>query len=163
MTRKVDVPAGIWQRMRAAAMQKGVAFFPPLFAILKLQFIAVLLHHFTRQAVARNLLQSSTIQAGNCWTIAAAALHYFISSGLEVELQRRVSDTIIHRYENNATEPEIPLPFVKRRKKIEAHYQSLYLHCLSAGGKAEEIPALSTFPTSHSGDFVPPVCVLRVS
>lgn len=95
---------------------------------------------------------------------AAAALYYFISSGLEVELQRRVSDTIIHRYENNATEPEIPLPFVKRRKKkIEAHYQGLYRRRLSAGRKAEEIPALGTFPTSHSGDFVPTVCVVRAS
>lgn len=51
----------------------------------------------------------------------------------------------------------------KGQKKIEAHYQGLYRRRLSAGRKAEEIPALGTFPTSHSGDFVPPVCVLCVS
>lgn len=87
-------------------------------------------------------------------------MYYFISNGREVGLQGRVRATVTRRYENNATEPEIPLPFVKKeRKKIEAHYQGLYQRCLSAGRKAEEIPALHTSPASHPEDFGPLVSV----
>lgn len=43
--------------------------------------------------------------------------YYFISSGVEVELQTRVNDTLTHRYENNAIKPGDSSAFFEKEKK----------------------------------------------
>lgn len=43
--------------------------------------------------------------------------YYLISSGVEVELQTRVNDTLTHRYGNNAIKPGDSSAFFEKGKK----------------------------------------------